>query len=199
MVCEHPDSWLPRHTGSHGKGVHKPSHTHWQTVGPSQGGTRPLLTAAPLVGSGLPTSPSYSCMPAPAHGSSSPAWTPQDNSPHPGSTNHTPPLSWGGLVALGLPVAAPGGSVVSPRVVGPLAIGHSRPMSCREGLALDSSQGSRQGHEPSTRALVRVPILGWAWSGQEPQRCMAGRDAGGCPAGRVVSGVSWEPTETPLA
>lgn len=45
-------------------------HTHRQTAGLSQSRTPPVLTVAPLVGCGLPTAPSCSCEPAPAHGSS---------------------------------------------------------------------------------------------------------------------------------
>lgn len=43
-----------------------------------------------------------------------------------------------------------------------------------------------------------VPTLGWAWSGQEPQRLTAGRDGRVCPSERMISGVGWDPhSKTP--
>lgn len=63
--------------------------------------------------------PQFSQMP-PCAGPSSwgliPRLGPQDSSPE----SYPSPFHGGGLVGLGLPVGAPGGSVVSPRVVGPL-------------------------------------------------------------------------------
>lgn len=72
-------------------------------------------------------------------------------------------------------------------------------MRWREVIILDSSQGSRTGK--GLRHVLDphwILTLGWACSGQEPQRLTAGCDGRACPAERMISGVSWDPhSKTP--